>query len=182
MTEIQDTPEVQSPLTVDRHDPVIMQGLVDAPIYRKQGEVRATIAQGGETVVTKLADGTTETNNTAKPGDAIITNPGGEQYIIDAVKFGKRYEPKLGEDGTVQDGVFAAKGYCKAIDNPFGSPITMMASWGEMQNGQRDAKVADTYDIDTKALGGEPYIIGRVEFNQTYRPVVAKPAVNPPSK
>jgi hypothetical protein len=175
MTESREGSENGQPMEVNRHDSKIMEGIENAPIYKKQGEVKAAIAQGGEVVETKLADGTVETRNTANPGDAIITNPGGEQYIIDAVKFGKRYEPKMAEDGKVQEGVFAARGYCKAIDNPFGSPITMMASWGEMQNGGRDAKIADTYDFETRTLGGEPYIIGRSEFVQTYKPVDTKP-------
>lgn len=182
MSETQKTSvgvEDEQPLGVDRHDPRIMKGLVDAPIYKKQGEVRAIIAQGGEVVVTRLADGSTETRNTANPGDAIITNPGGEQYIIDAAKFGKRYEPKLGEDGKPDEGVFSAKGYCKAIDNLWGQPITMMASWGEMQNGAKDAKIADTYDIDTLTLGGEPYIIGCAEFVQTYKPADITPVSVP---
>lgn len=179
MSETSEMPqgiEGQKPLEVDRHDERIMSGLEEAPVYKKQGEVNATIAKGGEVVVTKLADGSTETRNTANEGDAIITNPGGEQYIIGADKFGKRYEPKMGEDGKPVDGVFSAKGYCKAIDNPFGSPITMMASWGEMQNGARDAKIADTYEIETRKLGGEPYIIGRAEFMQTYKPAEAQPS------
>lgn len=174
MSETQETPagvETGQPLEVNRHDARIMQGLEEAPIYMKQGEVKADIAQGGEVVVTKLADGSTETRNTANKGDAIVTNPGGERYIIDAVQFGKRYKPKVGEDG-----VFSAKGCCRAIDNPFGSPITMMASWGEMQNGARDAIIADTYDLDTGTMGGEPYIIGRAEFVQTYKPADIKPA------
>ncbi len=111
-----------------------------------------------------MADGTSETRNTAKIGDAIITNPGGEQYIIDSTKFARRYEAKEGEEGT-----FKARGYCKAIDNPYQAPITMMASWGEMQNGQADCKIADTFDSSTQELGGEPYIIGLAEFNQTYK-------------
>ncbi len=152
-------------LEVDRHDPVIMEGLEKATLFRKQGEVRAVIASGGEEVVTKLADGTTETKNTAKEGDAIITNPGGEQYIIDSVKFNKRYEPKGGSGG-----VFRAKGQSRAIDNPFGNPIRMLASWEEMQNGAADCKIADTYDVETDKLSGEPYIIGLAEFLQTYKP------------
>jgi len=166
MIETQGGSEGLAVLTVDRHDQIIMEGLAKAPVYKKQGEVRAVIAQGGEVVITKLADGTTETRNTANPGDAIITNPGGEQYIIDAKKFGKRYEPKEGEEG-----VYSAKGYCRAIDNPWGQAITMKASWGEMQNGQRDCKIADAYDLEADKLGGEPYIIGWVEFGQTYKQV-----------
>lgn len=177
MTETFKGNEGQPVKTVDRHDPKIMEGLEEAPIYKKQGEVKATFAQGGEVVVTKLADGTEETRNTAKQGDAIITNPGGEQYIIGAEKFGNRYEPKVGEDGNPVPGVFSAKGYCRAIDNPFGNPITMMASWGEMQNGARDVKIADVYDKDSNMIDGEPYIIGKEEFLKTYKVVNEKPDV-----
>jgi len=154
------------PLEISRHDERILKGLEVALLYKKQGEVRVQIAKGGEEVITMLAEGTTETKNVARPGDAIITNPGGEQYIIDAVKFNKRYEPKMGADG-----VYVAKGYCRAINNPFGAPITMMASWGEMQNGAVDCKLADTFDPETGKLGGQPYIIGFKEFSQTYKPV-----------
>jgi hypothetical protein len=171
MTEIFNNGENQQVVEIDRHDDVIMNGLKEAPVYRKQGQVNAKIAEGGEVVITKLADGTNETKNTANPGDAIITNPGGEQYIIGGEKFAKRYEPKEGEEG-----VFIAKGYCKAIDNPWEKPITMMASWGEMQNGQANCKIADTYDSVDKTTGGEPYIIGLSEFNLTYK--IVEPQLN----
>lgn len=169
MTKTSEILESKQPLLVDRHDERIINGLKEAPIYRKQGEVRAVIAKGGEVVVTILADGTTETRNTAKPRDAIITNPGGEQYIIGAEKFAKRYEPK--EEEEEEEGVFIAKGHSRAIVNPWAVPITMVASWGEMQNGQSDCMIADTYDIETGTLGGEPYIIAPREFNKTYKPV-----------
>lgn len=166
MTETFKILESKQPLLVDRHDKRIINGLKEAPIYQKQGEVRAVFALGGEVVVTILADGTIETRNTAKKGDAIITNPGGERYIIGAEKFARSYEPKEEEEG-----VFIAKGHSKAIVNPWEVPITMVASWGKMQNGQSDCMIADTYDIKTGTLGGEPYIIAPREFNQTYRPV-----------
>lgn len=169
--EIPHTIGTDNTLEVDRHDPKIVKALTIAPIYKKQGEVRAMIAQGGEVVITKLADGFIETKNTANSGDAIITNPSGEQYIINAEKFEKRYEQKVGEDGEPEEGVFTAKGYCKAIDNPFGSSITMRASWGEMQNGAKDVIIADTYDKDTGKMDGEPYIIDRAKFIQTYKPI-----------
>lgn len=51
-----------SPKEVDRHDEKITKGIESAPVYKKQGEVRAQIAKGGEFVVTKLADGTTKLN------------------------------------------------------------------------------------------------------------------------
>ncbi len=167
MSNVEKMPDTESSIIeVERHAPEIQEGLEDAPIYRKQGEVRAEIAKGGEEIVTVLSDGTTETRNVAQPGDAIITNPGGERYIIAGTKFTKRYEAKEGEEG-----VYIAKGHCKAITNPWGSPITMLASWGEMQNGSSDCMIADTYEPTTGEMGGEPYIIGKAEFDSTYRAI-----------
>lgn len=154
----------QQPQTVERKDPKILEALNEAPIYKKFTEIKAVVAQGGEVVETKLKDGTVETTNTANPGDGIVTNPGGEQYIVPAEKFGKRYEPKEGEDG-----VFVAKGHIRAIPNPWGTKITMMASWGEMQNGDENCMIADVYDPITGKSDGEPYIIGIHEFYETYK-------------
>lgn len=148
---------------VDRHDPIITEGIEKAPIYRKKGEVRAQIALGGEVIETILANGMKETTNTAEPGDYIITNPGGERYIVKPDTFGKRYSPKEGENG-----IYEAKGYCKAIINPFGEDIKIMASWGEVQVGDNECILADTYDPETKSLGGEPYIIEKNAFEETY--------------
>ena len=150
-------------LTIDRHDPKIMEALSRAPIFKEKGEVRAIIALGGELIETKLADGTVETKNTAAVGEVIVTNPGGEQYITSAEIFNKRHEPKPGEKG-----VYSAKGYCRATPNPWDAPITMMASWGKMQNGKADCMIADIYDVATKAMGGEPYIIDSDSFSDTY--------------
>lgn len=153
---------------VDRHAPEIVDALANGPVYKKIGEVRATVAAGGEIVVTKLNDGFTETQNKAKPGDMIITNPGGERYILDASKFQKRYEQKLDEHGNAVSGLYTARGFCVAIDNPFNAPITMIASWGEYQNGESDAKIADSFDPVSGRSENEPYIIGKNEFSQTY--------------
>ena len=151
---------------VDRHDPIITEGIEKAPTYKKKGEVRAQLATGGETIKTILANGTKETTNTAKVGDYIITNPGGERYIVKPEKFNKRYGPKEGEDG-----VYEAKGYCKAITNPYGEDVEIMASWGETETGNSECMFADTYDPETNTLGGEPYIIEKAAFEQTYAKV-----------
>lgn len=150
-------------IEINRHDKQITDALAKAPIYKKQGEVRVVFAKGGERVITVLAGGLEETVNTANPGDVIITNPTGEQYIIDQTKFLKRYEPKAGASD-----IYVAKGYCRAIDNPEGAPIQMMASWGEMQFGDTYCKIADTFDPITGEFGGQPYIIDRTSFEQTY--------------
>jgi len=154
---------------IDRHDPIITTGIESAPVYKKKGEVTAQVAAGGEKIETILADGTKETANTAEAGDFIITNPGGERYIVKPDKFNKRYGPKEGEEG-----VYEAKGYCKAISNPYEEDIKMMASWGEVQIGDWECKLADTYDPETKTLGGEPYIIEKNAFEQTYGIVEAE--------
>lgn len=44
----------------------------------------------------------------------------------------------------------------------------MMASWGEMQFGDTYCKIADTFDPITGEFGGQPYIIDRTSFEQTY--------------
>lgn len=149
---------------INRHAPEIMEGIKNAPVYKKKGEVAAVIANGGEVIETILADGTKETTNTAEAGDFIVTNPGGERYIVKADTFNKRYEAKDGEEG-----VYSAKGYCKAIENPYQEDITMEASWGEQQTGDAYCMLADTYDPITGELGGEPYIIEERAFQDTYQ-------------
>jgi len=62
---------------------------------QKTAQIMAIQAHGGEAIVTKMANGLIETQNTAKAGDFIITNPGGEQYVIGAAKFAARYVPTV---------------------------------------------------------------------------------------
>ena len=67
--------------------------------YAKFARVQATQALEETPIVTILQDDTKETTNTAMPGDWIVTNPGGEQYVVSEEKFSKKYEPapKLGD-------------------------------------------------------------------------------------
>ena len=150
---------------IDRKASEIMQALAEAPVYKKQGRVQARVASPGEQITTTLASGAKETVNTANEGDWIMTNPSGEQYIISEQKFFGRYE-KTGEDG-----IYQAKGYCRAIKNPFGKPIEIMASWGSPQTGDENCMVADTCDANGK-VDGEPYLIEDKAFAETYKPVV----------
>ena len=156
---------VMSFTKVDRKAPEIMSALVEAPVYKKQGRVQARPAITGETITTVLSSGATETVNTAKDGDWIMTNPSGERYVISSEKFFDRYE------ATAEDGVYSAKGHCRAIKNPFGKPIEIMASWGKPQTGDEDCMLADTCDGDGNSMGGEPYIIQATAFAETYKPI-----------
>lgn len=148
-------------LEVNRKSPDILNALAEAPIYKKQGYVKARPATPGEEITTMLKNGAKETVNKANEGDWVITNPDGEQYIIPQVKFFNRYEP------TNEEGMYAAKGYCRAIPNPFGKPIEIMASWGEPQTGDERCFIADTCDASGKC-NGEPYLIDADAFARTY--------------
>lgn len=148
---------------IDRKSPEIMTALSNASVFRKQGQVRAHRAEVGEQITTTLASGSKETVNTANEGDWVVTNPSGEQYIISREKFESRYEP------TDEDGVYRAKGHCRAIVNPFGKPIEIMASWGEPQTGDERCMIADTCDENGENMGGEPYLIDADAFAETYQ-------------
>lgn len=148
---------------IDRKSPKIMEALASATVFKKQGRVRAHRAEAGEKITTTLASGSKETVNTANEGDWIVTNPSGEQYIISREKFESRYEP------TDEDGIYGAKGHCRAIVNPFGKPIEIMASWGEPQTGNERCMIADTCDENGENMGGEPYLIDADAFAETYK-------------
>src|SRR3989339_2260187 len=136
---------------IDRKAPEIMEALANAQVFKKQGQVNARPAVVGEGITTTLESGAKETENTAQEGDWIMTNPSGEQYIISEKKFFGRYE------ATSEDGVYKAKGSCRAVVNPFGKPIEIMASWGSPQTGGADCMIAETCDEDGSNMGGEPY-------------------------
>lgn len=139
--------------------------LKGAPVYAKFGKVTARAATVEEKVVTKLGNGKEETVNTAHPGDIIVTNPTGEEYVIDAAKFAKRYE------ATDDLGVYRAKGCARAVKNPEGCDIKIMAPWGEEQKGDENCMVATLYDpANPDEIGTDRYIIGGEEFAATYAP------------
>ena len=153
------------PQSLDLQTDYWTKTLAEAPIYKKFGKVNASVAQGGETIKTILADGTEETTNTTEEGDVIVTNPGGERYILKPDNFSKRYE------STEEEGVFRAKGKARITPNTTGKPIKIKARWGEEQLGGPDALIATVYDSNRPdEVGADRYIIGRDEFNATYVP------------
>ncbi len=149
---------------VDPHTPEISEALANAPLYEKTATVQAREATEGEVIETVLEDGTVETSNTASAGDMVITNPGGEQYIIGGEKFTSRY------GDTDEPGVFKAKGMARAINNPTGEEISVVAPWGEVQYGGPDAKILVAVDPENPdaEIGADRYIIGGQEFMDTY--------------
>lgn len=147
---------------IDIRTPEILDLLAHAPLYKKQGRVHARPAMLGEKIVTVLASGVEETANIAKTGDWIIMNPSGEKYIVPEKKFLDRYEQ------THEDGVFQAKGYCRAIKNPHNEPIEIMAPWGTPMVGDEDCVIADVCDAEGNNMRREPYLIEGKAFEETY--------------
>ena len=127
--------------------------------YAKYARVQAVQAKGGEEIVTVLADGTKETKNVAKAGDYILTNPGGEQYIVGADKFAKKYEAatELGE------GWFKPKGGPQQF-RQMRYDMTIIAPWGEEQVFKKGAylNVTDVNDL---------YGVAEQEFHDTYKSI-----------
>jgi len=147
---------------IDRNSPEIIEALKNAPLYRKFGIVHARPAKAGERLATITASGLKETERTADEGDWVVTNPTGEIYIIPESTFLSRNEK------TDQEGVYSAKGFCKAIKNPYGKTIEISASWGEPQNGDENCFIADNCD-EEENMRGEPYIIDGAAFEKTYK-------------
>ena len=153
-------------LFIDRKSPEILSLIENAPIYKKHGLVHARLAVPGEIVSTVLASGLVETpENIAEPGDWVVTNPDGEEYIVDKATFLSR------NIKTENDGEYLAVGYCKAIQNIYGKPIEILASWGRPEYGGDDCYLADTCDASGALMHGEPYIIEHQAFKDTYLPV-----------
>ncbi|MDX2776049.1 hypothetical protein PV379_01605 [Streptomyces caniscabiei] len=143
--------------------------LAKAPIYKKTALVHIRPAIPGERIVTTLADGSEETSNIAGEQDVVVTNPGGEEQIVDLEVAIQRY------DLTEIPGVFQAKGMVRAIDNPFAQPIMIRAPWGSVQRGNAECKIAVLYDpLAPDVISMDRYIIGGDEFKDTYGVVMER--------
>jgi hypothetical protein len=137
--------------------------LAGAPIYKKTALVHIRPATPGELVVTTLADGSDETENTAGESEVVVTNPSGEKQIVSLEKAVLRY------DLTDTPGLFSAKGMVRAIDNPFDHSISILAPWGSPQRGDAGCKIAALYDpSEPDSINTDRYLIGKDEFIETY--------------
>ncbi len=129
-----------------------------AETFKKNVMIGAIQATAETPVATVLSDGHVETQNTAKPGDFIVTNPSGEQYVIGEEKFKSKYEPV--ED---QPGIYRAIGApIKAMQ--IDSDISFKAPWGEGMHMRAGDFIVD-------AGNGDRYGIAQKEFEETYVPV-----------
>lgn len=131
--------------------------LQPASSYVKFARIQALRAQGGEEITTVLADGTEETVNVANAGDFIVTNPGGEQYIVPGEKFTKKYEP----DTELGTGWFKPAGGAQTFVK-INHNMKIAAPWGEVQVLKKGAylNVTDPDNI---------YGVAESEFHDTYK-------------
>lgn len=143
---------------IDMQDPDISARFAKAPIYRKHVVVEIREVPVGTKVVTTLANGHHETTFVADEDRRwVVTNPGGERYLINAEKVEGRYD-HLG--GTR----YAARGRVRAFANPYGHNVTIDAPWGTEQHGDRNVVFAEG------VIDGDRYFIGNDEFLATYGP------------
>jgi len=136
-----------------------------SPLFEKTVVVEAREVFIEEEVKTIVGDGFLETTNIAKPGDFIVTNPTGEQYILGAKKFASRYEK------TSVAGFYKARGRIRAVLNPYGTDIEILAPWGEPQFGDAQCLLATSVDDLDTPIGTDRYIIEAAAFVATYRKV-----------
>lgn len=143
---------------IDMQDPDISARFAKAPIFRKNVFVDIEEVPVGTRIVTTLANGHQETTKVADEDRRwLVTNPGGEQYLISREKVETRYD-HLG--GTR----YAARGRIRAFANPYGHAVTIDAPWGTEQYGDRNVVFAEG------VIDGDRYFIGNDEFLTTYGP------------
>lgn len=163
---IEQAPEHTTAVELDLQSPEWTERLANAPIYAKNVRVRIRRANPGEQIVTSVSDGTEEAVNTAKQNDVVITNPGGEEYILAGKRAMAEYEP------TEEEGTFKSKGMVRAVDNPTGKEVEIDAPWGSKEIDGEDCKIAAAFDpAQPEVLSENRYLIAGQEFRDTYIPV-----------
>ena len=135
--------------------------------YRKSVTVLARPAIPGEVIETMI-DGRLETRKEAGENEMVVTNPGGELYIVPGETFHSKYALLGSSEDEWQK--YEAKGEIWAIQNPFGSDIEIQAPWGPMY-GAPDCWLVvnpegDAYFLDDTAKN-ETYVL--VEDGETVR-------------
>ena len=142
--------------------------------FRKSLQIHARPAIAGETIVSVTSDGV-ETSNVADAGDRVVRNltSAGELYIISARSFPHLYE----HVDDLADGwaLYNPKGEVLALevterlaaDLGVGAEFQIEAPWGSDER----VRIGDYLAAPLPALT-KVYRIARVEFAQTYSPVL----------
>lgn len=116
-----------------------------------------TVAKKAQRVVTYTSDGK-ETENTAKPGDVIMSGPSKENYVLPMEKFEKLYQREA-------NNVVVPEQSPRQVAQYNGSEIVKFkASWGEDM-------ILKPGDYLVKENDGKGYYrIAAAEYQQTYNP------------
>ena len=166
---MQQNPRTQSDLLAALR-PILAAG--GSGRFRKCRNILAKRAQAGEKIATITADGL-ETVNTAQAGDYIIRNTteAGEQYLLGAEKFEKKYSPfaqpdengwQMYEPNSVIFAIELSPELLQRLQWP--TEFYFVARWGE----EMVAKAGDFLALPEDA--SEVYRIARKEFFETYKP------------
>lgn len=139
----------------------LKSGRLQSNTYQKSGEISAIVGKIGEEIVTIMANGLEETKNVVTADENgnpgwVVTNSTGEQYIVSASVFKKKYERIAGTENRY-----------KPIWNPITAAqidenICFVAPWGETQN-----LIAGGYLVFNKDFD-DVYGIQQEEFVETY--------------
>jgi hypothetical protein len=154
-----------SPVQVDLGTEDMTEAFRVAPVYRKSAVVTIRAAGLGERIATTMTSGLEETVVTCAGGEPVITNPGGEQYVLIGgwAQVERRYRRLSGNQ-------WQARGMIRAFANPTGQPVVTDAPWGERQQQDADCLFATEYLPDEPyKIGPDRYLIGADEFRQTYK-------------
>jgi len=128
--------------------------LSGARLARKCANVHARRVTREEQVASEMRDGFRETENAAKPGDYVVENLGGEEYVVKSEEFERRYRPTGQRD--VYRPVTAPVKVVALHDN-----VRFEAPWGEQMRIRAGG-------ILVVKESGEIYGIQREEFLDTY--------------
>jgi len=129
-------------------------------IAKKSVTVIARPAVDGEIIETILANGHKETENTATANDMVVTNKGGEQYLMSKEKFDDRYEP------TEKEFCYQAKGQISYVG--IEQDTTFIAPWGKEITILAGGVICSPYPEGEKK---EVYGIAGDEFKETYETI-----------
>lgn len=150
-------------LQISLHTPEISEKLLKSPIYIKDAIVTAREVTIPEEVHSILSDGSLESTRIAQIGDFIVTNPTGEEFVLDRKTFLERHQP------TGNSNEYLANGFIRAIPNPYGQQIHVKTVWGE-QSGSDQCMIAAIFDPkEPEKVSEDRYLIGLHEFRGSYR-------------
>jgi hypothetical protein len=125
--------------------------------YRKISNIFARTSKGKELIVTFTRDGK-ETECITIPGDIIVRNIGGEEYVIKPEQLARRY---ISLDNVVDGWTeYRSIGFINGIEHK-GDTFYFIASWDEQM-------VVKNGDIIANNGDNSVYRIACSEFEETY--------------